>query len=121
MRTILALATAVLLFAPGCGDSTTTTDMPVAVIDMTMTTPADMTKSCKSVLSCAQKCLGMTDVVGCATACAGTASPAVQQTFGALSQCIFMHCVLDASATQLGVCVGAVVQGACATQYAACM
>src|SRR5207237_10558956 len=119
MRPILALATTGRLFAPGCGESSTAADMQMTVIDMTVTSTADMTKSCKAVLTCAQKCLGQADITGCAKACAMTASPAVQQTFGKLEGCLLMFCGLDASTTGIAACF----QGAlgdpnkCATEF----
>lgn len=128
MRTILALATAVLLFAPGCGDSSTTTDMQVTPTqDMSMMAVADMTASCQSILACAETCLAKADIVGCANTCMGKAATGsdAQKQFGALEQCLFSNCVLDASAQEIGGCVSTAIgtadsAGGCKDEAAAC-
>jgi hypothetical protein len=123
MRTILALATAVLLFAPGCGDTTTNPDMPISVVDMAASTGSDMTQTCQTILNCAKNCLSKPDIQGCATTCAANAPATAKQQFGALEQCLFQFCVLDATAQQIGVCVGAALTDSakCMSQAAACM
>jgi hypothetical protein len=122
MRTILALATAVLLFAPGCGDTTTTPDMPITLMDMAAG-GGDMTQTCQTILNCAKTCLSKPDIQGCATMCAANAPATAKQQFGALEQCLFQYCVLDATAQQIGVCVGAALTDAnkCMSQAGMCM
>jgi hypothetical protein len=107
-----------LLFAPGCGDTTTTPDMPVSVMDMTVPL------TCQGIFNCAKNCLVQTDIVGCANKCAAgvpTTSPAATQ-FGKLEQCLFMFCVLDASTNQIAGCVNTALQDStkCMSQLAAC-
>lgn len=123
MRTVLALATAVLLFAPGCGDTTTTPDMPVSTV-MDMATPAvgpDMTASCKSILTCAQGCLAQANVQTCVAACNAKGGAVAMQQFGALEQCLFMYCAVDAGTGIVG-CITKAIQdpNMCMTQYGAC-
>jgi hypothetical protein len=125
MRTILALATAVLLFAPGCGsNSTTPPDMQITPVDMAVATGADMTMAdCKAGLMCAQGCLQKADILGCANTCAAALPATAQQQFGAVVACLKQFCVLDASRLMIGQCFSGALASTsmCASQYSMCM
>src|SRR5579863_10245804 len=109
MKTILALATTVLLFAPGCGDTSSTTDMTVTVQDMAMSTVGmDMTaKTCSAIQTCAAGCFtqaGQTNPLGCALQCAQGVTGTAASNFQKLATCLETNCALDASVSDLKTC-----------------
>ncbi len=130
MKTLIALASLVLLVGvvSGCGDDTTTmtADMTVGA---DMHAPAgDMAKmNCGQLLTCVQGCTDQT----CLGTCAAGASTAAATKAGALGVCIAGACGMvdggtgactstaDTSAGCVACEQGAVI-GACNTQYAAC-
>jgi hypothetical protein len=123
MRTILALATAVLLFAPGCGDTTTAADMPVSVMDLSV--PIDMAAgTCATIFNCAKGCVTNPNLQTCVAGCVAKGSATAQTTFGALEQCLFTHCQVDAGPVAFGGCVqmavGTAGAAGCMSQYTAC-
>ena len=122
MRTILALATVGLLFAPGCGDSSTTADMTMSV-DMSMASATgDMSmETCQGIASCALGCLSKMDIQGCVSACAAKAPMAAQAQFVPLETCLFTYCGLDAGAGIQGCVTKAIMDpNQCQAKYAAC-
>jgi hypothetical protein len=62
--------------------------------------------TCQDILSCSKACLSKPDFMGCSNQCAANAPPAASQQFYALETCLYSYCVLDATAQQIGVCVG---------------
>jgi hypothetical protein len=123
MRAILALATVGLLFAPGCGDSSTPADMNMPVIDMAAGGGDMGMETCAGILACATGCLQKMDIQGCVTTCVSKAPMAAQATFLPLEQCIFTYCGLDASAGEIQTCVGTAIADStkCKSKYAMCM
>jgi hypothetical protein len=121
MRTLLAFATAVLLFAPGCGDDTTSSpDMAMSIKDMTMTAPGDMSPlSCAGILACATGCLQNTNPVTCTAACNAAGSTSGKQYFGQLEACILGVCAPDGGAPTPS-CVMTAAGGTCAPQAGTC-
>jgi hypothetical protein len=120
MRTLLVLATLLLLVAPGCGDDTTTTPDMVVSMDMAAGGGGDMAaKVCSSTITCATGCFANSNPMQCANACAVGLDTTSATKFGALLLCIVGACTADGGTLSLQCGQGAVA-GPCHDLFVAC-